>query len=71
MQISSITISIGTSIFPSSAEHVHHLVNLMITTFGNCICNYVAIGTDCKTLNLQLDSVTPTFVTGGQVHLNV
>ncbi|KAM9946888.1 hypothetical protein ACTFIT_000209 [Dictyostelium discoideum] len=37
---------------------------------GNCICNDVAIGTDCKTLNLQLDSVTPTFVTGGQVYLN-
>ncbi|KAM9996299.1 hypothetical protein ACTFIY_002490 [Dictyostelium cf. discoideum] len=37
---------------------------------GNCICNDVAIGTDCKTLNLQLDSVTPTFATGGQVYLN-
>ncbi|KAM9969414.1 hypothetical protein ACTFIR_001249 [Dictyostelium discoideum] len=37
---------------------------------GNCICNDVAIGTDCKTLNFKLDSVTPTFVTGGQVYLN-
>ncbi|KAM9956165.1 hypothetical protein ACTFIW_006024 [Dictyostelium discoideum] len=40
-------------------------------TVGICICNNdVAIGTDCKTLNLQLESVTPTFVTGGQVYLN-
>ncbi|KAM9954961.1 hypothetical protein ACTFIR_009685, partial [Dictyostelium discoideum] len=29
---------------------------------GNCIY--------CKTLNFKLDSVTPTFVTGGQVYLN-
>ncbi|KAM9996518.1 hypothetical protein ACTFIZ_002325 [Dictyostelium cf. discoideum] len=37
---------------------------------GICICNDVAIGTDCKTLNLQLDSVISTLVTGGQVYLN-
>ncbi|KAM9988540.1 hypothetical protein ACTFIZ_012311 [Dictyostelium cf. discoideum] len=37
---------------------------------GICICNDVAIGTDCKTLNLQLDSVISTLITGGQVYLN-
>ncbi|KAN0035497.1 hypothetical protein ACTA71_004769 [Dictyostelium dimigraforme] len=37
---------------------------------GACVCNYnYAIGTDCKTLNIQLTTVIPTFLNGGQVYL--
>ncbi|KAM9964773.1 hypothetical protein ACTFIW_004555 [Dictyostelium discoideum] len=37
---------------------------------GKCTCNYkYSIGADCKTLNLQLTSVKPTLLDGGQAYL--
>ncbi|KAK5584753.1 hypothetical protein RB653_006370 [Dictyostelium firmibasis] len=39
-------------------------------TIGSCVCQSQATGTDCKTLNLQLTTVSSTtFVSGGQVSL--
>ncbi|KAN0029863.1 hypothetical protein ACTA71_008000 [Dictyostelium dimigraforme] len=37
---------------------------------GICVCDDTSTGTDCKTLNLKLESVTSTYVNGGQVYLN-
>ncbi|KAN0016252.1 hypothetical protein ACTFIU_006215 [Dictyostelium citrinum] len=35
-----------------------------------CVCNFnYAVGSDCKTLNLQLTSVKPTLLDGGQAYL--
>ncbi|KAN0003896.1 hypothetical protein ACTFIZ_010059 [Dictyostelium cf. discoideum] len=37
---------------------------------GKCTCNYkYSIGADCKTLNLQLTSVIPTLLGGGEAYL--